>query len=469
MFVGRQRELATLNRLYHTDTFQFPVVYGRRRVGKTTLIDQFIGRKPAIFFTAIESDLQANLRNLSTAIYAYEHPDRDPATAPQFADLQRALEAIFALAQEQRLVFVIDEYPYLAKAYPSASSILQALIDRAQGQSKLFLLLCGSSLSFMKEQVLGERSPLYGRRTAQMELKPFDFFDSLEFFPNRDPLEVAQIYGMVGGIPLYLKQFQGVGTLKELTEAALLDPNSILFEEPLNLLMQEVAKASRYSAVVGAIANGCTQSGEIARTVGVTSAEVAYFLKELERLGLVVREMPLPKTGKRPIYRLSDNLFQFWFRFVQPFASSIERGMPGRAWRAVDGSMAQYMGPVFEAICSQWLWRQAAMGSLPVEFDDLGRWWGTDPRLKQEAEVDIVGIADGSVALAGECKWRNEAFPQSEMEKLAHRTELIAHGRQPYLFGFSKTGFSAACASAAAEVGNVRLVSFGEMVGDGHP
>lgn len=466
MFIGRERELTTLDHLYQTDAFQFPVIYGRRRVGKTTLINKFVGKKPTIFFTAVENSRQTNLENLSRAIAQFEHPDRDPALIPPHTDFQQAFELIFQLSRKQRLIFVIDEFPYLAKADPSVPSILQALIDRNHNDSHLFLVLCGSSLSFMKEQVLGEKSPLYGRRTAQVELRPFDFFTSAEFFPDRDPLDIAKIYGMVGGVPLYLMQFQGAGTLRELTETALLNPNAILYEEPSNLLMQEVSKASRYNAVISAIADGRTQSSEVAAAAGVSSAEVAYYLKELERIGLVIREKPLVGRGKRPIYKLADNLFRFWFRFVGPHTSSIQRGMPGRAWRAIEKSLSEYMGPVFEDICAQWLWRQLANGSLPTEFDDLGRWWGTDPQLKQEAEIDIVGIEGTRVALAGECKWRNENFPVAELEKLRHRTNLIGDSSTSQLYAFSKAGFTEACRREAEVSANVHLVTFDEMLGD---
>lgn len=466
MFIGREHELATLNHLYDTDAFQFPVIYGRRRIGKTTLINEFVGERPAIFFTAVENNRQTNLENLSRAIALFEHPDRDPALASPHNSFRQAFELVFELARKQRVIFVIDEFPYLAKADPSVPSILQALADRNHAESKLFLILCGSSLSFMKEQVLGEKSPLYGRRTAQIELRPFDFFASMEFFPNLDPFSIAEIYGMVGGVPLYLKQFQGTGTLRELTESVLLNPNAILYEEPGNLFMQEVSKASRYNAVIGTIADGHTQSSEIAATAGVSSAEVAYYLKELERIGLVIREKPIAGKGRQPIYRLADNLFRFWFQFVAPHASSIQRGMPERAWRTIEKSLPRYMGPVFEDICYQWLWRQLANGALPAEFDDLGRWWGTDPRLKQKAEIDIVGIEEGRVVLAGECKWRNEPFSLAELEKLRHRTNFIGDASASQLYAFSKTGFTEACQREADAAANVHLVSFQEMVGD---
>lgn len=464
MFIGRERELDVLKRLYESDGLQFPVVYGRRRVGKTTLISKFSNGKPTIFFTAVENDKRINLQNLSRAIAQFEHPDRDPELAPTFADFQQAFEVVFALARKQRVVFVIDEFPYLAKVDPSVSSILQSLIDSNHEDSELFLVLCGSSLSFMKEQVLGEKSPLYGRRTAQIELKPFDFFDSMRFFPDLDPLDAAAIYGMVGGIPLYLLRFQGSGSLRELTEAALLDPSSILYEEPINLLMQEVSKASRYNAVISAIADGRTQSNEIATAAGMSSAEVSYYLKELERIGLVMREQPVVGSGRRPVYKLSDNLFRFWFRFISPYTSSIERNMPGRAWRNIENSLGEYMGPVFEDICRQWLWRQESEGTIKKEFDVIGRWWGNDPGLRQEAEIDIVGVDGRKVVLTAECKWKNETFPASELEKLRHRTSLIGASGDVQLYAFSKSGFSDSCVNVASQSTNVLLVDFASML-----
>ena len=160
MFIGRKRELAVLRKLYETDAFQLPVIYGRRRVGKTSLIAHFAAGVPTIFFTATEDSAQANLRNLSREYFAFEHSDADPAAAPIFPNFQTAFESIFALAERHRVIFVIDEYPYLAKADPSVSSVLQMLIDRNKDASRLFMILCGSSLSFMREQVLSEKSPL---------------------------------------------------------------------------------------------------------------------------------------------------------------------------------------------------------------------------------------------------------------------------------------------------------------------
>lgn len=372
MLIGRQHEMRVLQRLYDRGGFQFPVIYGRRRVGKTFLMSEFSQDKPVIFFTAVEDSAMVNLRNLSREIYAFDYPDADQQLAPVYPDFQTAFEAVFARAERERVVFVIDEYPYLAKTNPSVSSILQALIDRQKDSSLLYLMLCGSSLSFMREQVLGEKSPLYGRRTAQIELKSLDFFDARRFFPNMDLRYAAEIYGMVGGVPLYLEQFDDALSIDDNISDAFLDSSSILYEEPLNLLKQEVQKSAVYNTVIGAIAAGKTENNEIATTAGLATSDLTYYLKELQRIGLVEKELPVCAGARRAVYRLSDNLFRFWYRFIAPNRSSIERHIPQRALTSIHRYLADYMGDVFERICREWLWRQNAAGTLGEGFDDQG-------------------------------------------------------------------------------------------------
>lgn len=463
MFIGRERELATLERLYRKPEFQFPAIYGRRRVGKTTLISRFVEDKPTVFYTAIEGNLPANLRLLSAAIRAFEAPDADPSSAPVYRDLYEALDAVFRMAASRRLVFVIDEYPYLAKADPSVSSMLQGLIDRYRDGSQLYLILCGSSLSFMREQLLDDKSPLYGRRTAQIELSPFDFFDALGFFPGVPATDALQYYAMAGGVPLYLRQFDPALSLEENVCEAFLSPESLLYDEPTNLVKQEVQKAAPFNAVIQAIAEGRSQNNEIATAVGVQTSELTYYLKELRSIGLVSREMPVVAGSRRAVYRLSDSLFRFWYRFVLPNRTAIERGMQQRVLRSVQMGLPAFCGPVFEDVCAQWLWRRNADGSLPVEFGDLGRWWGNDPQLREEAEIDLVGVDDGRTVLVGECKWRNEDVDRDVVETLAHRSSLVHAQAESWLYAFSKSGFTRGAAEAAASHGHVRLVSFDDM------
>ena len=464
MFIGRERELQTLKKLYSTGIFQFPVIYGRRRVGKTALIEEFTRELPTIYFTAVESDLSVNLRNFSRECYLFEHPGANPEAAPVFSDFYAAFEAVFNLARGRRIVLVVDEFPYLVKAESAVSSFLQALVDKNKDDSQLFLILCGSSLSFMKEQVLDEKSPLYGRRTAQIELKPFDFFGSLPFLEGMSPEDAACVYGMVGGIPLYLKQFDGALSLRDNISSVFLDSSSILYEEPTNLLKQEIQKASQYNAILAAIAGGASENNQIATAVGATSTEITYYLKELQRIGIVEREVPVVQGGGRAVYRISDNLFRFWHRFVMPYRSTLERGITSRALAAIEEHLPGYMGPVFEEICRQWLWRRFAEGHLDFGFDAVGRWWGGNPKTRKEAEIDIVCVAEKIPVAISECKWRNEPFPKDELEDLLGSGHLVSAPSDTRYYAFSRSGFTRGALELAKGRDVVRLVGFDAMV-----
>lgn len=465
MMVGRERELWTLQRLYARGGFQFPVLFGRRRVGKTYLMSHFAQDKPTIFFTAVEDNAVLNLRNLSREIYAYDQPDADPRLAPLYQDFQTAFEAVFTRATKRQVVFIIDEYPYLAKADASIPSILQALIDRHRESSQLYLILCGSSLSFMREQVLGEKSPLYGRRTAQVELHPLDFQDARRFFPALDPVSAAELYGMAGGVPLYLQQFDDSISVDENIVEAFLDPSSILYEEPVNLLKQEIQKSSAYNAIIEAVASGKTENNEIATSAGIASGDLTYYLKELQRIGLIEKERPVCGGSRRPVYRLSDNLFRFWYRFILPNRSAIERHMPQRVVKLIRGRLSEYMGPVFEQICCEWLWRQNATGTLGDGFDEVGRWWGNNPKKRRQEEIDIVCLADGVPVALGECKWRNEQVGLEVLRVLDERSELVHAPYEAQRFLFSKTGFTEATRELAANDARIHLVSLEEVAG----
>ena len=466
MFIGRERELGLLRDRYASGSFEFVGVYGRRRVGKTALLGEFTRDLPCGWCTAVEDDASLNLRLLSQAAFQLASPGADPELAPIYPDFRSALEAVFAHASSRREVLVIDEFPYLAKADPSFASVLQAAIDRHHESSGLFLVLCGSSLSFMRSQLLDRNSPLYGRRTAQLELRPFDYFESRRFFPGLDATTCALLYGMVGGIPLYLRQFDPGAPLEENVAGVFLDPGSMLYEEPSNLLLQEVSKPATYNAVVSAIANGASQHNEIAQKAGLESSALDYYLKELARIGLVRREEPITgRGGRKALWRITDNLFRFWYRFVRPRQSLVERGLGLSAARRVVEGLPDHMGLVFERMCRDWLWRQLATGALPFEMTDVGGWWGNDPRARSGAEIDVVAVADGETTLVGACKWRHEPTGAEQLAKLDARAWLAGAGPATPRWVFSLSGFTDACAELAQASGNARLISLEEMTG----
>lgn len=462
MFIGREKELEGLEKLYQTEYFQFPVIYGRRRVGKTALINQFVQGKEAIYFTGVESNERQNLENFSKSIWNYTS-DTDLGSSPIFPSFQAALEYVFQLAEKKRLVLVIDEYPYVARASKSLSSTLQLLIDRYKDTSKLYLILCGSSMSFMENHVLAYKAPLYGRRTAQFKLQPFTFLEARKCFKRFSNLDLAIIYGVIGGTPQYLMQVQDSLSVEENIKTLFLNPNSPLYEEPTNLLKQEVREPALYNAIISAIASGSSRLAEISGKVGEESSVCSAYLKNLISLGLVRRENPFGDTSSRKtIYSVEDNMFRFWYRFIPENQSSISRGVVEVAWKRIEPYLPGFMGPVFEEICKQYLWKLLLEGKSPVEFSDLGRWWGTDPRTKKQTEIDIMGASGKEAALFAECKWTNEKVDLEILKTLEERGNLFRYPQKQFYL-FAKNGFTKGCVEYAEKLGNVLLVNYEEM------
>ena len=462
MFIGREQELNTLNRLYLTGKFEFAVIYGRRRVGKTALINRFTADKDTVFFTGVETNAKQNLENFSRSIMEF---NTGMAVDSSFGSFQSALEYVFELAKTKRIVLVIDEYPYVARASKSLASTLQLLIDKYKDHSKLFLILCGSSMSYMEDHVLAYKAPLYGRRTAQLKIKPFDFFESCRYFTRFSAFDKALAYGIMGGTPQYLTQIDDRLSIEENIKNTYLNPASSIFEEPNNLLKQEVREPAIYNAVITAIASGCSKMNEISNKVGEDTSVCATYIKNLIMLGIVKKESPYgERSSRKTIYSIEDNMFRFWYRFVPENTSVISRGAADLAYKRIAPELSAYMGGVFEEICKQYLWRLLLADKCAVSFTDLGRWWGTNPQTKAQEEVDIVG-ADKDSVLLGECKWTNEKVDLGVLETLAERSKLFRQTKKQ-LYLFAKTGFTKGCADKAAELGSVVLVKYEDMLAE---
>ena len=430
MFIGREREVAALDRLYESNKFEFAVIYGRRRVGKTALINHFIDNKEAIYFMSF----------------------------------QAALEYVFKLAEKKRFILAIDEYPYVARSSKSLASTLQLLIDKYKDTSKLMLILCGSSMSYMEDEVLAYKSPLYGRRTAQMKIFPFSFDEACRYLKNYSDEDKALAYGIVGGTPQYLLQMDDRLSIEDNIKNTYLNPISFLYEEPTNLLKQEVREPAIYMAIITAIAVGASRMSDISNKVGEDSNICANYLKSLINLGIVKKETPYgEKTSRKSIYSIEDNMFRFWYRFVPNNNSVIMRGAADIVYRRIEPQLSEYMGAVFEEICKQYLWNLLLNGNSPVEFSELGRWWGNDPIEKKQTEIDIMGEQDKKTALFGECKWTNEKVDLGVLETLIKRSNLFSYVNV-HLYLFSKSGFTKGCIDKANELGNVSLVTYSDML-----
>jgi len=461
MFIGREKELINLNRLYASDKFEFAVIYGRRRVGKTAIINEFTKGKSSICFTGVETNEKQNLENFSNCIL--EYVTKKPANT-SFDSFQTALEFVFDLAEEERMVLVIDEYPYVARASKSLASTLQLLIDKYKDTSKLFLILCGSSMSYMEDQVLSYKAPLYGRRTAQFKVQPFEFQEACKYFSQLSNDDKALAYGIVGGTPQYLLQLNEKLSIEDNIKNIYLNPASSIYEEPQNLLKQEVREPAIYNAIIAAIASGYTKMSEISTKVGEDTSVCATYMKNLVSLEIIKKETPFGEdSARKTIYSIADNMFRFWYRFVPGNTSIISRGAIDLAYNRIKPHLSDYMGEIFEDICKQYLWSLLLTGKCAVEFTDIGRWWGTNPKTRQQVEIDIMGTADKNTALFGECKWTNEKVDLSILEGLIEKSKLF-HYENKHYYLFSKSGFTKGCVEKANEMGNVILVLWNEML-----
>ena len=461
MFVGRKDELQSLNKSYRKGGFQFPVVYGRRRVGKTTLINEFCNGKKHIYFVAIQSTARENLEILSAQILSVLAPEAPKTPFPSFRD---AMEFVFERAKRERIIFVIDEFPYLASSDKSASSVIQAAIDRHQAGSKLFLVLCGSSMSFMERQVLGYESPLYGRRTAQYKLLPFDYYESAEMLKGFGAVDKIVLYSLTGGVPEYLSRIDNRLSVRENARGLFFDPSGRLFEEPANLLKQELKSPETYNAIIAAIAYGSTKLNQIATKVGIETSQCSKMLSTLVGLGLVRKEFPITEhSPKKSIYLLDDWMFVFWYRFVLPELSRIVAGLGETACNEIFADrLAGHVGHAFEECAKQYMWRAAKEGKMPLPFKKLGRWWGNNPYERREEEIDILALA-GDKAIFGECKWRSTKVGDDVLKDLVRKSVLIPNLKSASYILFSKSGFAKPLRTEVAKHGDIMLVDLEEM------
>ena len=460
-FYCREEELRKLNKRYVGEQFECIIIYGRRRVGKTALINEFCRDKPTIFFSALNTTGKENLEALSKTILGFERQEGESGL--EFKSYDAALEELTKLSKKRRIVFVIDEYPYLAKAKPAISAMLQHVIDHKWNESKLFLILCGSSMSFMENQVLGQESPLYGRRTGQFKIEALDYKETAVFHPDLSNEENSLIYGITGGIPHYINKLDVRNDVDEALLDNFFDRSSYLYEEPENLLKQELREPAIYNAIIRAIADGASRLNDIKTKVGEENSVVSKYLKTLIHLEIVKKETPVTeKPGKKTIYLLADYFFRFWYRFVPVNMSAIDSGRIAKNYQnAIRKNLPDYMGLTFEKMCQDYLLYYA--DALPIELCEIGQWWGTDPKKRKQIQIDIVGTpAQGKDYIIGSCKYRNEKIGMDELELIQDYAAVFGKGANYHYYIFSKGGFTDGLL-AAQERGEVHLVTLDEL------
>jgi AAA+ ATPase superfamily predicted ATPase len=467
-FVNRKAELELLQELYQNQRADLFIVYGRRRVGKTELLRQFCQDRPHLFFAATQTSAQNQLGHWSRLLWQYAHGQHLPDFT--FPDWEASLRFLTPLAQGTPLVVVIDEFPYLVEANPALPSILQKVWDEALQHSQILLILCGSSIGMMERETLDYGSPLYGRRSGQLLLRPLDFAAARQFFPAYTPTEAAESYAILGGMPAYLAQFNPERSLTSNVTALALSPNRFLYDEPLFLLRTELREPRNYFAVLEAIAHGNTRPNQIAQASGVGDARtVSKYLSVLQALHLIERHVPVtepkPQKSRLGLYRLADNFLRFWFRFVAPHRSELDQGQAQAVWQTqIEPYLSEFVGPAFEQICKQFLWRESRTNRLPFAPQQIGSWW------QRYQQLDIVAInrQEGAV-LVGECKWRNRQVGSNVLAHLRQTAaSLLAEhsAQQVYYALFAKAGFTSEVTAQAAHDSNLLLYDLAQIQAD---
>jgi uncharacterized protein len=455
LFVNRTRELASLEEHYRSERAELYVLYGRRRVGKTELLQTFCQEKRHLFFVADLGTEASLLAEFTRVISAFAQGDPD-LLAP-FVSWDTAFTFLARFAATERLVLVLDEFTYLIRANPALPSVLQRLWDRNLRETRLMLVLCGSYVGMMEKHVLAYEAPLYGRRSAQWQMQPLGFHDAALFHPRYDPSNHVYAFGILGGVPAYLLQFGESDSVLDNVQRRVLTQGAFLYDEPRFLLLEELHEPSRHFAILEAIAAGHTRPNEIAQAVGLAVTSLPSYLDTLRALGLVEREVPATETqphkSKRGRYRILDHYFRFWFRFVAPHRSLLERGDSAPVARLIKEQIDQFTDPVFEAICREHVWRLAREGLLGFLPQSVGRWWD------DHDEIDVVAVGDQQ-ALLGECKWTTRPVGANVLDELRRKAQVLVarqNWRHVTYVLFARAGFTPALRDDAARDGVVLI------------
>lgn len=431
-FLDRKRELEFLEKQYETPGKQLIILYGRRRVGKTELIKEFISDKPSIYFLADQRGTTSNARRFIAKIVRYFGEDIE-LKVNNFDDAFRYFND--KLESREKPVIAIDEFSYLVKEDSSIPSVFQLVWDEIL-EKEVFLILCGSLVSMMKEETLSRKSPLYGRRTGQWKLKPLKFKYISYFFPNYDISEKITTFSILGGIPAYLVQFDPSKGVTENIRNENLKKGRFLFEEVGLLLREELREPGRYKSILEAMAKGNTRLTDIANEAGMKAKDLPRYLGILRDLDLVEKQYPVTKSHpKRGIYKIKDNYFRFWFRFISPRRGEVEIGNQDRVLEAIKEDLDHYISFIFEDICKQ----VVGEDHFPVRCSKVGKWW------YREEEIDLVGLdEEKEEILFGECKWSRAPVGINVLKALEAKAQKVQwkEGRRKEWYAlFSKSGF----------------------------
>ncbi len=457
LFIGRKKEIQFLEHEFAQDRASLVILYGRRRIGKTTLIKQFIQEKNAFYFVATEESERENRRNFQHAVSEFTH--NTFLKKDVLLEWDEIISVLSKYQPEKKKIMAIDEFQYLGKARSSFPSIFQKIWDQMLAKSGVMVILCGSLVGMMVEQTLSYSSPLYGRRTGQIRLDQISYQDYGLFFKHPELINFIEYYAVTGGVPKYIELFSPAADIFQAIEKNILSRQSFLFEEPVFLLEKEFGETGTYFSLIKTIAAGNRKLSKIASALGLNQSGLTKYLKTLQELDLIVREVPIteknPEKSKKGLYRITDNFISFWFKFVHPYRSYLEIENTETVIKKIKEQFrSSHVSFVYEDICRQWL-MQKGLGKPPrIELIQAGRWWNKD------VEIDLLGISENREhAVFGECKYTAgpvDADVYWQLTEKAKSVHLPDVPQKHYVF-FSQSGFTQAMKNLAGSQDNVHL------------
>ena len=442
-FIDREQEMDTLQNEYNREGSALVVMYGRRRVGKTTLISEFIKDKHALFFLASEESETQN-----RTVFKEKAADFINGDLLRNADVKSwdvVFKAIMDAPHPSKPVIVLDEFQYLGKSNPAFPSIFQRIWEELLKKRSVMVILCGSLISMMESQTLDYSSPLYGRRTAQIRLKQIPFSYYHEFFPEKSRRELIEMYAVTGGVPKYIELFSESKDIYSAIQKCVLNRSGYLYDEPHFLLQQEVSEIGSYFSIIKAIAAGNSKLSAISSVLELKATSLTKYLKTLIDLDILEREVPIteenPEKSKKGLYRIKDNYLRFWFAFVYPNMSFIESGHSKIVMDKIrKGLVSNHIGFVYEDVCHEKMWDLNADDAWPFHFTKLGRYWDS------QTEIDVAALdPEGHNLILGECKYWKEPVGMHvlrDLEEKSRRVSWQKNERQEWYVLFSASGFT---------------------------
>lgn len=464
-FLGREKEILGLEKEYARDG-GFVVIYGRRRIGKTTLIKQFIKSKTAFYFLATKEVESQSMKRFAGVIA--RTTGNSVMQKAAFSDWLDLFQAVADYKPNEKKVLVIDEFPYLVKVNDSFPSILQNAWDEILKDSNVMLILCGSLISMMKKHALSYESPLYGRRTAQMRIAPLPFTTVYEN-QKLSFEEAAEQYSITGGVPKYMEFFSDGQPLYEQIKENVLSKNGFLYEEPNFLLTDEVQVPTNYFSIIKVIADGNHKLGTIAGILGLETSALTPYLKTLSELGFIEKQVPVTEKNaektRKGLYFISDNFLRFWFRYVYPYKGELELDNTQISLDELDKDFKEkFVAFAYEDICKEIFARLCSDKAIDFTPSKIGSYWLNDK--SGNTQIDVMAVDTVNKRLfAGECKYHNQPIDADvyfELVKKVDNSSEIKSAFKGYtvIYGvFSKSGFTSRMTDISSTNPNLFLIN----------